>query len=584
MTVEEGRLTAVVAVAVAVPVAVLIATVVRLSAATRDRRLAALRLLGLSPARTQAATAVEAGALAAVGAVAGAVAFVAARPGLLRVPLPRGVALPDLPLHPAPALAVLAGVPLLAVAVSLAPAMDLRARAAAVRREGSARRPSPQRLVPLGIGAAALVVALLTGPHGGSPASAVCVTAFFVGAALTGLGIPLATPVGVRLLADVLARGGRPGLLLAARRLQTEPAATTRVVAALLAAAYVVVGGRCVLQSWADLPQYQRAARADGTGPQLVWLQAEQAAPAARVEAALRAVRGVRQVVPQRYLDDAGHGDGPVSVRAQVGTCADLAALAYRVDGCRDGQPAWVRWASGDLPRPAAGTPLDLCAEVPDADCGPRVRVIVPAADVVVHVGDADPNWTQVQAALLLPPSTPGLARALPPVTSWAVVANGGERARDAVARTAEGLGLSAQPEDLSPLEQFRGYQAMLWALASVMGGLALVALVIAGADRAVARRREVAALQALGVPARVVRRSHAVQALVPLLLGLPLSAAGGLLAGTAYLALGGEVAELPWRSALAALLVGMLAVLVVPAASLLGLGRRLTPELLRRE
>ena len=138
MTVEEGRLTAVVAVAVAVPVAVLIATVVRLSAATRDRRLAALRLLGLSPARTQAATAVEAGALAAVGAVAGAVAFVAARPGLLRVPLPRGVALPDLPLHPAPALAVLAGVPLLAVAVSLAPAMDLRARAAAVRRERGA--------------------------------------------------------------------------------------------------------------------------------------------------------------------------------------------------------------------------------------------------------------------------------------------------------------------------------------------------------------------------------------------------------------------------------------------------------------
>src|SRR5699024_3331883 len=57
-----------------VPAVILLVTVGRLSSGVRDQRLAALRLLGLSPWRTRAVAAVENGVLALVGALLGACA------------------------------------------------------------------------------------------------------------------------------------------------------------------------------------------------------------------------------------------------------------------------------------------------------------------------------------------------------------------------------------------------------------------------------------------------------------------------------------------------------------------------------
>ncbi|MBA2639270.1 MAG: hypothetical protein H0U77_04615, partial [Nocardioidaceae bacterium] len=65
------NLLAAVVTVVAMSVLVMVASVARLSAGVRDRRLAGLRLLGLTPARTRVVAAVESGAGAVVGGVLG---------------------------------------------------------------------------------------------------------------------------------------------------------------------------------------------------------------------------------------------------------------------------------------------------------------------------------------------------------------------------------------------------------------------------------------------------------------------------------------------------------------------------------
>ena len=71
---------------------------------------------------------------------------------------------------------------------------------------------------------------------------------FFAGTILAALGLPLAAPVAIRLLADAMVRlTARPSLVLAARRMQQEPAGTNRLVMSLLVALFIIIGARCVL-------------------------------------------------------------------------------------------------------------------------------------------------------------------------------------------------------------------------------------------------------------------------------------------------------------------------------------------------
>ncbi len=85
--VESGVriLLATVVLVVLTPVVTLAATTARLAAATRDRQLANLRLIGLSAKRTRLVAAAEGGISALVGAVAGACAFVLTRPMLAQL-------------------------------------------------------------------------------------------------------------------------------------------------------------------------------------------------------------------------------------------------------------------------------------------------------------------------------------------------------------------------------------------------------------------------------------------------------------------------------------------------------------------
>lgn len=109
---------------------------------------------------------------------------------------------------------------------------------------------------------------------------------------------------------------------------------------------------------------------------------------------------------------------------------------------------------------------------------------------------------------------------------------------------------------------------------------MGLASFVIAAIDRSFERRREVPALHVLGAPTSLTWSSQLLQVLIPVVLGVTAAIGLGLLSGAAYLAFGDALAVAPIGT------VGGAAVLATLAAvaSTLGVPRRVSPELLRRE
>ncbi|HEU4676402.1 MAG TPA: FtsX-like permease family protein [Motilibacteraceae bacterium] len=579
---DAQRLELAVLVFLGVPVLVLIASAARLSAATRDRRLAALRLLGLTPGRTRAVAAAEAGAHAVVGAVLGAGLFWLLRP-LTEPVRVAGLAWFADDLTPPAALivAVLVGVPLACIVIALTPTFGMR-RPLLVRRSGPARAPRRWRLLPLVTGVALLGWAISRPVRAGVGSDAI-VPYFLAGTALAGFGLPLALPVAVRLSADRLTRRG-PAVRMAARRIQLEPTATTRVVAALVTALFVSAGAQAVLVAFERTPQYLSAQRAETTGPQYLDLNAP---PGTKVDVeALAHLPGVRQVRPLTEAQ-AGCEEGHVEcVQAFVGTCRQLQLLMPTATTCDDRTAAWLGEPQPDVPSsaPLVFHPTGLEPGDPSpAFTIPPPTVSWPLATTSGVDADAHHFWS-----LFVPIATAGAADVVAAGSQdYSLVADGGAGPRDALAAFARRMGpqvASSSEEDMQTLRQVMQYRSILWAVTAAALFIGFAAVAITALDRAVERRRQLAAFHVLGAPRRLLRRSQLVQTLLPLAIGLPAAAAAGLLAGRAYLQLIGEGAHTPWRGVLATLGLGLLAALLVAAVSLPGIGRRVTPELLRRE
>jgi hypothetical protein len=136
-----------------VPILVFVATSTRLSAASRERRLAAIRLVGATPAQARLLAAVESGAAAAVGSVLGAALFVVLRPVVAGLNLGGYQWFPSDIVPPLwQALAVLVAAPLLAVGAALLSLRRLILTPLGVARRAKVRRAGPWRLVPAAAG------------------------------------------------------------------------------------------------------------------------------------------------------------------------------------------------------------------------------------------------------------------------------------------------------------------------------------------------------------------------------------------------------------------------------------------------
>jgi hypothetical protein len=216
------------------PVVVLASAAGRLGAARREQRLAALRLAGATPRQILAMTAVEAAAVGAAGALAGALAYTALLPALAELPYGVGawftsqlwVGLPWLA-------AVVAAVTALITVSAVTMLRQVATSPLGVAQQADPRRTRAIRLV--------LFVAVLgyiwaTTGDGGQlkPRQLVALLVLFYGA------FWLLGPWVVDRLGRIVGRFAvRPATLLAARRLSDDPRGAWRTVSGLVLAGFV---------------------------------------------------------------------------------------------------------------------------------------------------------------------------------------------------------------------------------------------------------------------------------------------------------------------------------------------------------
>ncbi len=121
--------------------------------------------------------------------------------------------------------------------------------------------------------------------------------------------------------------------------------------------------------------------------------------------------------------------------------------------------------------------------------------------------------------------------------------------------------------------------------VAAVILAVGLLSFGIAAVDRAVTRRREVVALQLVGVPPSLLRLSQWVEVALPLMVGTLLAVGLGLGCGATYLSLTEDgLLSVPWAQSLTLAAVSITAAAVIAGLTLLATGAPLRPEAVRAE
>jgi FtsX-like permease family protein len=221
--------------AVLFPMLMLISTATRLAADRREERLAALRLVGGTPADIRVIAAVESVVSASCGAVLGIVVFLLVRPALVATaPIgPRyfpGTVTPTVWGY----IGMLAGVPLVSAIAALVSLRRVQISPLGVSRRATPKPPGFWRLVMLVLGAGVYVYGLsrTTRDSIGAPA--------YPGLLLTLIGLVIAGPWLTWVTARLFGRFSRgSSALLASRRLADNPKTAFRAVTGLVLAVFL---------------------------------------------------------------------------------------------------------------------------------------------------------------------------------------------------------------------------------------------------------------------------------------------------------------------------------------------------------
>ena len=555
---------------VLVPFGIFLATCARLSASTRDRRIASLRLLGLSARQTAVVNAVETGVVATGGALLGTMAF------LLVGPRSTGWAVgrlqwfgADVSVAPAAVGIVLAGTVAFAVAVGVLAARAARVDPLGVRRGAPARRPHWWRVVPMPVGLAGAVVA---GAGDDLPGS---VRAFLLigSLAMTGLGLALAVPVLGYGVAGVLRR--MPGLPvwldLAAARLRHSPGVAPRLVASLTVSIYVAGVGALGIGA----VTFDQAGMSGEPGSRARMYQVLDPRPG--LAADLRRVPGIDVSALGHLTVQAGRAE----ISASVGYCADIVVFYGLGPGesCVDGQVYRTELvnlgpgggSSHDLPR-------DGAVLLPNG-------ATVPIPSATLHLS---PRFgAAVGTAMLITRGVPALDGAEVEESGFFVVAAdlaAADRAARLVSATAPASYLEGD------LGGHRGIDGnflllMLTAGLTVTFVLGVGSFAAAAVDRTMERRRDNATLAVVGTRPAVVTAGETGFGALPLAIGLVLASAATVTVAVSFasaLEVPGRyvmerLAPVLWLAA-GALVVGVV-LIAVPAR----LTQRITAEQLRR-
>ena len=563
-----------------VPVAVFVATATRLAATRREQRLAALRLIGATPAQVARLAVVEALLYTGIGAPAGILVFALTRPLVAQIPLDGGTWWPETIAPPlAEALALMIVVQVVGALAALAGMRRLALSPLGVQRHVTPPRPSALRLVPTFAGVVSLVVSLnifrnSTGEIGplaivGGSFAAIIVGIVFAGPWLTAL-------VG-RVLGRI-ARG--PSTLLAGRRLADDPRGSFGSIAGVIMAVFVA-------SAFFTFVAYATAHAGDFDAPLrpgvvLAMPYGENSADT--VAARLPNVQGVRSVlaVSEGSLVDSR---GSYALQAWVVPCeALMAAMAIPDASCGAARIHTI------LP-PGSSMESSYMAQAFDRDGGrlPPVELRVDPALVAPLV----PNASTVQGLpdVIIDPSVFGDAAAGFFVTRLYVTTDGaaasGERVRAAVQAADPTAWVYIPSGKVSSIPQFTEVARIV--------GLGLIgSLLLAGCSLAVAtmtglleRRREYTFLRAAGMPVARLRVLVLLQAGVPLVAISGFSALLGVVVAQAILRMAttsGSEVSLPDPSLLGVLGVSLAVAMAVVVATLPAVDGLTRPTSLRSE
>ena len=191
-------------------------------------------------------------------------------------------------------------------------------------------------------------------------------------------------------------------------------------------------------------------------------------------------------------------------------------------------------------------------------------------------------------ASVFLPETTPGVPKLVDgDAPAWQVSANGGPTAA---------AQLRAALRDVTPQAYVsRDWRAAdtayidtmrrgLWLMATLVVSIGLLSFVLGGIDRALSRRAESARLQVFGTPRRTIRNAQWIEALLPLLVGVPLAAGLGSFAGATFLQLAEGGVATPYTGVVAVVVATMAGSVLVGGLTVVAAAPRLRAELIRAE
>jgi hypothetical protein len=531
------------------PVLIFIGTATRLSAARREQRFAAMRLVGATPRQVAVIATVESTVATGLGVLAGFGLFYALRPLVAPIPFTGAPFFTsDLTLTPVEILLVALGIPVAAAVVA-----RLALRRVSISPLGVSRRvtpPAPRawRLVPLLAGLAELTWFVVAGRPATTNQQ---IYAYTAGILITMAGLVLAGPwltmMGSRL---VIRRAGGPAPLLAGRRLADDPRAGFRAISGLVLALFVgsiAVALITSIDASEAAPSQTAAGRATLLARLTDWSTRP---PSLRVAAVpdqvmsdLKAIPGVRAVVP---IPAVSFTDG---LPTGAMSCTDLAAV-----------PVLGRC-------PAGATTVRLEPDLAGSRFAPRAW---PASAL-----------TAAHLAAL-------------PVLDVAVVTDGSATAIEQ-ARTVLETGLPVPAPGFAPgtitesnaqhaklNEQYRQLAEVVVLVSLPIAGCTLAVSVVAGLND---RRRPFALLRLTGARLGTLRRVVVLESAVPLLVGAAVATGTAFLA--AYLFLRSQLGltlHPPGWAYYVLVVAGLVVALAIIASTLPVLARITGPESARAE
>ncbi|MEU2611875.1 FtsX-like permease family protein [Micromonospora sp. NPDC007271] len=570
-------LVVVVFVVLLLPIVVFLGAAVRFGGEQRDRRLAALRLLGADAGMVRRIAAAEAGTAALFGLAVGGGLFLAGRQLAPLVSLYDISVFPG-DLRPVPWLVALVAlaVPLLAAGMAL-----LALRGVLVTPLGVSRRATPARrrlwwrlLLP-----AAGLALLQPFTDVRAARSATTDAQVAAGAVLLLVGTVALLPW----LVDVLVRrlrGGPPPWQLAVRRLQLDSAASARLVSGVAVAVAGTIGLQMLVAGVQD--EFRHTTSEDPSRAQVV-VRLNNLPEPEKALAQVAAIPGVRRSVGTLHLTASPRTDPAGEDRSRdplaevlIGDCPTLAEYAD-LGSCTDGD-VFLSWRDDPIAGIGPGARLDI------GDGTVTWRVPANARTVPVR---NDPTGARHSGLLVTPGAMPSRPRSQ--VSAGALLSLDPEDP-DAVERVrAEIAGMDL----LAPVNELFGVRESSQ-FANVRRGLlagAVVTLLLIGVSMLVGvleqlreRRRLLAALVAVGTPRSTLGWSVLGQTGVPVLAGLVLATGIGVALGAALLKMVGAPVVVSWPVVGLGVGLGAAVVLLVTVASLPVLWRLTRPDGLRFE